>query len=135
MFFFIRYFTKILRYNNQCFINYYLKVHFIVNLLDGTTWDQSRNPTTFNGTTSTGTGNIRLVWKMSLSKLPNILQSKKEAKIKNRNSQAPPRWERDNVTIRHHKLEPRGQPFPSRWPQGINKQTCMKAQQNKAEIT
>ena len=23
-------------------------------------------------------------------------------------------WERDNVTIRHHKPQPRGQPFPSR---------------------
>ena len=22
-------------------------------------------------------------------------------------------WERDNVTIRHHKREPRGQPFPA----------------------
>ena len=28
-------------------------------------------------------------------------------------------WESDNVTIRHHKREARGQPFPSRWPQGI----------------
>ena len=27
-------------------------------------------------------------------------------------------WENDNVTTRHHKREPRGQPFPSRWPQG-----------------
>ena len=35
-------------------------------------------------------------------------------------------WESDDVTIRHHKREPRGQPFPSRRPQGINKQTCMK---------
>ena len=32
-----------------------------------------------------------------------------------------------DVTIRHHKWEPRDQPFPSRWPQGINKQMCMKA--------
>ena len=24
------------------------------------------------------------------------------------------KWESDNVTIRHHKREPRGQPFPSR---------------------
>ena len=24
-------------------------------------------------------------------------------------------WESNNVTIRHHKREPRGQPFPSRW--------------------
>ena len=32
-----------------------------------------------------------------------------------------------DVTIRHHKREPRGQPFHSRWPQGINKQMYMKA--------
>ena len=38
-------------------------------------------------------------------------------------------WESDNVTIRRHKREPRGQPLPSRWPQGINKQMCMKAYQ------
>ena len=30
-------------------------------------------------------------------------------------------WESDNFTIRHHRWEPRGQLFPSRWPQGINK--------------
>ena len=35
--------------------------------------------------------------------------------------------ESDNVTNRHHKGEPRGQPFPSSWPQAIDKQTCMKA--------
>ena len=27
-------------------------------------------------------------------------------------------------TVRHHKREPRGQPFPSRWPQSTNKQSC-----------
>ena len=32
-------------------------------------------------------------------------------------------WEGDSFTIRHHQREPRGQPFPSRRPQGINKQT------------
>ena len=36
-------------------------------------------------------------------------------------------WESDNVTIRRHKRDPRGQPFPCRSPQGINKQTCSKA--------
>ena len=36
-------------------------------------------------------------------------------------------WESNNFTIRHHKREPRGQPFPSRGPQGINKQTRTKA--------
>ena len=35
--------------------------------------------------------------------------------------------ESDNVTVRHHKREPRGKPFTIRWPQGINKHTCMKA--------
>ena len=35
--------------------------------------------------------------------------------------------ESDTFTIRHHKREPRGQPFPSRGPQGINKQTRTKA--------
>ena len=35
--------------------------------------------------------------------------------------------ESDNFTIRHHKREPEGQPFPSRGPQGINKQTRTKA--------
>ena len=28
-------------------------------------------------------------------------------------------WETDNITIRHHKTEQRGQLFPSRWPLGI----------------
>ena len=36
-------------------------------------------------------------------------------------------WESVNFTIRHHKQMPRGQPFPSMWPQGINKQTRTKA--------
>ena len=36
-------------------------------------------------------------------------------------------WESDNFTIRHHKREPRGQLFPSRRPQGIDKQTHTKA--------
>ena len=36
-------------------------------------------------------------------------------------------WESDNFTIRHRKREPSGQPFPSRWPQGINKQARTKA--------
>ena len=41
---------------------------------------------------------------------------RKRAKIRNRYNQAPHliQWESDNVTIRHHKREPRGQPFPSR---------------------
>ena len=30
-------------------------------------------------------------------------------------------WESDKLSIRYHKREPRGQPFPSRWPQKQNK--------------
>ena len=29
-------------------------------------------------------------------------------------------WENDKNTIKHHKHEPGGQAFPSRWPQGSN---------------
>ena len=43
---------------------------------------------------------------------------RKRAKIRNRYNQAPhmtqdTKWESDNVTIRHHKREPRCQPFPT----------------------
>ena len=38
-------------------------------------------------------------------------------------------WESNKLKIRHYKRGPRGQPFPSRWPQGKNKQTHTKAQQ------
>ena len=31
-----------------------------------------------------------------------------------------PTWESDKNTIKHYKQGPRGQPFPSRWPQGSN---------------
>ena len=42
----------------------------------------------------------------------------------------------DNFTTKHNKQKPRGQPFPSRWSQGFNKQTRMNAlQKNKTEIT
>ena len=34
---------------------------------------------------------------------------------------------------RHHKREPRGQPFPSRWPQSTYKQTHTKHSQHKTE--
>ena len=60
-----------------------------------------------------------------------IKVSKRE-KIRNRYHQVPhltqdTTWESNKLAIRHHKQEPRGQPFPSRWPQGINKQTHTKA--------
>ena len=38
-------------------------------------------------------------------------------------------WGSNKLTIRHHKREPTGQPFPSRCPQGNNKQTLTKAKQ------
>ena len=60
-------------------------------------------------------------------------QRKKEGKDQESIQSSPtPRY---NCTIRHHKRELRGQPFPSRWPQGINKQRRTKAKQNKTEIT
>ena len=47
------------------------------------------------------------------------MQSKKESKYQEstQSSITPDpgyQWESDNNTIRHHKREPRGQPFPSR---------------------
>ena len=49
----------------------------------------------------------------------------KAAKIRNRYNQVPHLtqdtiWEIDKFTAKHHKQEPRGQPFPSRRPQGSN---------------
>ena len=71
---------------------------------------------------------------MSFDKALPLYQSKKEGKYqKSIQSSSTPdpgyQWESDNFTIRHHKRQPRGQPFPSRWPQGINKQTRTKALQ------
>ena len=48
-----------------------------------------------------------------------VIQIKKEGKdqesIQSSTSSDPGyQWESDNVTIRHHKREPRGQPFPIR---------------------
>ena len=47
------------------------------------------------------------------------------AKIRNQYNQVPyltqdTTWKSDENTIKHYKQEPRGQPFPSRWPQGSN---------------
>ena len=52
---------------------------------------------------------------------------RKVAKITNRYNIVPhltqdTTWESDKNTIKHHKREPRGQPSPSRWPQGSNEQ-------------
>ena len=55
-------------------------------------------------------------------------KERKMAKIRNQYNQVPHltqdiTWESDKITIRHHKQKPRGQPFPSRKPQGSNEQT------------
>ena len=57
-----------------------------------------------------------------------VFKVRKAAKIGNRYNQVPQvlsedtTWESDKNTINHHKQEQRGQPFPSRWPQGSNEQ-------------
>ena len=48
-----------------------------------------------------------------------LMQSKKEGKYQesiqsSTTTDTGYQWECDNVTIRHHKREPRGQPYPSR---------------------
>ena len=55
----------------------------------------------------------------------------KGAKIRNRYNQVAhltqdTEGESDKLTVIHHKREPIGQPFPSRWPQGTNKQAHTK---------
>ena len=58
-----------------------------------------------------------------------ILKVRKKAKIRNRHNQAPHltkdiTWEIDKKYNKtSHTREPRGQPFPSRWPQGYNEPT------------
>ena len=68
-----------------------------------------------------------------------IIKVRKAAKVRNRYNQVPrlaqdTTWESDKNTIKHHKQEPRGQPFPSRLPQGSNKQT-RKHNKHKTSIT
>ena len=63
-----------------------------------------------------------------------LVKVRKRAKIRNRYNQVPhltqdTNGESNKLTIRHHKRKPRGLSFPSRWPQGINKQTRTKTQQ------
>ena len=58
---------------------------------------------------------------------------RKRAKIRIQYNQVPhlsqdTTWKSDKHTIRHHKQGPRGQPFPSRGQQGINKKMPAKAQ-------
>ena len=82
--------------------------------------------------------NVRILLRVKPNQqmtLPHCLEKfkvGKRAKIRNRYNQAPHLTQDTNGKVttsqfKHLKREPRGQPFPSRWPEGINKQTCMKA--------
>ena len=42
-------------------------------------------------------------------------------------------WESDKLTVRHHKREPRGQPFPSRSPQSTYNRRAQTHSKSKAE--
>ena len=44
-------------------------------------------------------------------------------------------WESNKLTTRHHKREPKGQPFPSRWPQGNKNRRAQKHNKHTTEIT
>ena len=50
---------------------------------------------------------------------------KKTANIRKRCNQVPRMTQDDTWDSNHHQQETRGQPFPSRWPQGSNEQTRM----------
>ena len=57
-----------------------------------------------------------------------VLKVRKAAKIRNGYNQVPhlaqdTTWESDKNIIKHHKREPKGQLFHSRWPQGSNERT------------
>ena len=59
-----------------------------------------------------------------LSGSAHVIKVRKTAKIGINYNQVPhltqcTTWESHKITIKHHKQEPRGQPFPSRWPQGM----------------
>ena len=64
----------------------------------------------------------------SYNDLRLIMKVRKTAKIRNGYNQVPlltqdTTWKSDKITVKHYKQEPRGQPFPSWWPQGSNEQT------------
>ena len=44
----------------------------------------------------------------------------KEQELMQSSTTPDPGWESDKKTIKHHKQELRGQPFPNRWQQGSN---------------
>ena len=55
-------------------------------------------------------------------KLENKKEGKDQESIQSSTTPDPGyQCESDNFTIKHYKREPRGQLFPNRWPQGINK--------------
>ena len=81
-----------------------------------------------------------LFWRIVNSGLPvgktyQDLQSKKEGKIQEsiQSSITPDpgyKWESNNVTIRHYKREPRGQPFPTRHQQTDVQESITKQDRN-----
>ena len=78
-------------------------------------------------------------WSNSQENICSNIKSKKLSKIRYRYNQVPhltqdTTLEIDANTIKHHKREPRGQPFPSRWPQGSNEQT-RKHDKHKTQVT
>ena len=53
--------------------------------------------------------------KLKVAQLQSKKEGKDQASIQSSTTPDPGyQWESDNVTIRHHKRERRGQPFPSR---------------------
>ena len=58
-----------------------------------------------------------------ISHITSLFKVRKRAKIKNQFNEVPHLTQDTNGKVRHHEREPKGQPFPSRWPQGNNKQT------------
>ena len=73
---------------------------------------------------------VEIIYKMSkpYKKDDQLGKVRKRAKIRNWYNKVPhltqdTTWASDKHTIRHHKWEPISQPIPSRWQQGINKQT------------
>ena len=68
-------------------------------------------------------------WATALPLYTNrVLNVRKKGNIRNRSNQVPHQtqniiWKSEKKHKKHHKQEPRGQPFPSRWPAGRKEQT------------
>ena len=114
-----------------CFTYLYLLPHFVFISLVSWTYDH----TYFNDGSS-----LCSLYRLSMSKVSNCelgtLRVRKMSKIRKQCNQVPHltknrTWESNN---KHHQQEPRGQPFPSRWPQCNNEQT-QKHEKHKAQKT